>query len=132
MVNDIEDALAKLNAKARRHVYTTHTVDRHFIASDIMSCIGRTVVGFTNYIYTVNLLAKMGYHPCVDFLTTKLCKKDLPGFEAFVDSIRWSIGELSAEETASLKDYFDDRQQRGIPLTPTSRTWAFVSWSTQR
>ena len=48
MVNDMEDALNKLNAKARRHVYTTHTVDRHFIASDIMDCIGRRAVDFPN------------------------------------------------------------------------------------
>ena len=132
MVNDIEDAMRKLSAKARRYVYSTFTVDRHFIAADIMDCIGRRPVGFPNYIYAVNLLSRMGYLPRVDFLTTPICKKSQPGFDRFIDSIRWSIGELSADEIASLQDYYNDRVQRDIPLAPAQRTWAFVCCPTER
>jgi precorrin-6B methylase 2 len=132
MVNDLEDALRKLNAKAKRYVYSTHAVDRHFVAADIMDCIGRSAVGFPGYIYTINLLYRMGYQPRVDFLTIPTCRKSQPGFDAFVESIRWSIGELSADEVGRLRHYYDNRSPRDVPMAPTQRTWAFICWSTER
>ena len=142
MVSDLEDALKKLSAKAQRYVYTTHTVDRHFIVGDIMECLGRSTVGFPNYIYAVNLLYQMGYLPRVDFITTASCSQENKnknseeaasvepsGFGRFLKSVQWSIGELSNKEVEKLKCYYEERGKNDTRLTSPNKTWAFVSWA---
>ncbi|EJS88296.1 hypothetical protein AAUPMC_13711, partial [Pasteurella multocida subsp. multocida str. Anand1_cattle] len=56
MVADLDDAIDKLNAKAKKAVYMTMIVEKDFIARDILQYIGRDSVGFPNYMYALNLL----------------------------------------------------------------------------
>lgn len=71
----------------------------------------------------------MGYLPEVSFIWTHECKKPQPGFEAFIESVRWSIGDLSEDEMNKLKKYFDDHGRLGKPVMPAEKVWAFVSWA---
>ncbi len=126
MCRDMEAALIKLNQKAKKRVYTTHTVDQHFLDPNVVACLGRDGVGFPNYIYTVNLLYQMGYLPKVDYIQTPFSQERATRCEDFVRSVTWSVGPLSAAEEDKLVAYFETDYQN-IALA-TSRTWAFVSW----
>ncbi len=142
MVGDMEAALRKLSAKARREVYTTHVVEPHFVAECVMQCLGRKAVGFPNYVYAVNLLYRMGYLPRLDYIDVRVCGKAgepgqdldggaLPGWDAFLQSVQWSIGELSNDEIEKLRDYYADRRRK-VPASMSSRrVWAFLAWSVE-
>lgn len=126
MCRDMAAALTKLNQKAKKRVYTTHTVDKHFLDPSIVACIGREAVGFPNYIYTVNLLYQMGYLPKVDYIETPFCQEKATQLADFIRSVAWSVGPLTATEEQKLTAYFETDYQN-IALA-NSRTWAFVSW----
>ncbi len=126
MCTDMAAALTKLNQKAKKRVYTTHTVDKHFLDPNVVACLGRDAVGFPNYIYTVNLLSQMGYLPKVEYIQTPFSPEKATQCADFIRSVAWSVGPLSAAEEAKLTAYFDTDYQT-LALA-TSRTWAFVSW----
>ena len=130
MVEDLEDALRKISSKARRAVYTTFTVDAHFINPQVAECLGRKAVGFPNFLYAVNLLFRMGYLPRVDYISSVVNKKPAAGFEAFMRSIAWSVGEVDEEAQARLKQYYETHVKGEQTAQPFVKTWAFVSWRT--
>ncbi|TCP95371.1 methyltransferase family protein [Cricetibacter osteomyelitidis] len=130
MVNDIEDAIYKLNSKARKAVYLTMTVDKDFISQDILRYIGRDSVGFPSYIYAVNILHQQGYRATVNFMDTHSCMTPAPqkvDVQDFIRSVQWSIGELNNKEIALLQQYFT-KHQNNLIVRPPQRIWAFVSW----
>ncbi|MDR1529679.1 MAG: class I SAM-dependent methyltransferase [Burkholderiales bacterium] len=132
MVDDLKDALEKISNKARLWVYTTFTVDRHFIDPKIIACLRRKAVGFPNYIYAVNLLHAMGYRPRVDYITTTMCKKKPAGLEGFLSSVVWSVGDISEEEKKKLKNYYQEHVDVQERSDTFERTWAYVYWSTMK
>ncbi|RUS66002.1 Release factor glutamine methyltransferase [Saezia sanguinis] len=67
MVDDMADALHKINSKARLRAYMTLMVEPRAIPAKAKE----TAVAFPDYIYAVNLLAQMGYLPRVDYLDQK-------------------------------------------------------------
>ncbi|VEI58533.1 methyltransferase type 11 family protein [Pasteurella multocida] len=129
MVADLDKALDKLNEKARKAVYMTMIVEKDFIARDILQYIGRDSVGFPNYMYALNLLHQKGYYASVDFITAEcsLIQPEKIDEQSFIQSVQWSIGELTEQEIAKLKEYYHKH-----PNLTSSRgdfkTWAFVSW----
>lgn len=131
-VTNLEQAISTLNKYAKQRVYTTHAIDRHFIAEDIIEAIGRTDIGQPNYIYAVNILAQQGYKPRVDFIETALDKPQPADFESFLQSVQWSLIDLTAIEISRLKAYYNERVAKGLPVTRTSRTWAFIWWNTDK
>ena len=128
MVGDIEKALRKISSKAKKAVYTTFTVDKHFIDPTVAECLNKKTVGFPNYLYAVNVLDRIGYLPCVDYIATVVYKKPPSGFDAFMRNILWSVGEVDEEETARLKQYYERHLDDGQPPQPFMKTWAFVYW----
>ncbi|WP_439291386.1 class I SAM-dependent methyltransferase [Lonepinella koalarum] len=135
MVNDLQSALDKLNAKAQKAVYMTMTVDKDFIDRDILRFIDRDGVGFPNYIYAVNMLYQQGYQVKVDFLESGCglvepqCEKSAVISEQdFIRTVKWSIGSnLSEVEMAKLKDYYQQHQGK-VNVRPAMKKWAFLSW----
>lgn len=130
MVNDLADALHKLNSKAKRAVYMTMTVEKDFIAIDILRSIRRDSIGFPSYIYALNLLHQQGYQVKVDFIQSCYGMTQVPADEwneeAFIRSVAWSIGQLNEQEIAKLKRYFAEQHPRSSYLP--QRQWAFLSW----
>ncbi|HDR0619728.1 class I SAM-dependent methyltransferase [Pasteurella multocida] len=129
MVADLDDAIDKLNAKAKKAVYMTMIVEKDFIARDILQYIGRDSVGFPNYMYALNLLHQKGYHASVDFITSTcgLVEPEKMTEESFIQSVQWSIGQLTDQEIQKLKAYYVTHPN----LTSARgefKTWAFVSW----
>lgn len=131
MVADLEPALAKLNAKAKKAVYMTMTVDKDFIQRDILTAIGRDGIGFPTYIYAVNLLYQQGYQVSVDFLNTEPLINPMPvdDEKSFIDSVIWSIGDLNEHELERLKYYYQKNKDHLISGGNKNRTWAFLAWN---
>lgn len=133
MVNDIEDALQKINSKARLRAYMTLTVEPYKLESGILGCFERDVVGFPNFMYAVNVLYQMGYMPKVNYIDAQDCKARCveDGLDAFLKDVRWSIGELSAAEVKALEIYYE-QEHAGLQkqLKPQRRVWAMVYWDT--
>lgn len=130
MVADLEPALAKLNAKAKKTVYMTMTVEKDFIQRDILAAIGRDGIGFPTYIYAVNLLYQQGYRVSVDFLNTEPVVNPTPltDEKSFIDSVIWSIGTLTENELERLKGYYQNNKKNLISAGSKNRTWAFLAW----
>lgn len=131
MVNDLQAALDKLNAKAKKTVYMTMTVDKDFIDRNVLKFIGRDGVGFPNYIYAVNMLYQQGFRVKVDFLDNGcgMTPSAVISEEDFIRSVKWSVGSnLTDVEIRKLKDYFTQNEGQTL-LRPAQRSWAFLSWS---
>ncbi|WP_439240600.1 class I SAM-dependent methyltransferase [Lonepinella sp. BR2474] len=135
MVGDLQAALDKLNAKAKKAVYMTMTVDKDFIDRDVLRFIQRDGVGFPNYIYAVNMLYQQGYQVKVDFLESG-CGMVSPAVEKravfseqdFIRTVKWSISsDLTEVEIAKLKDYYHQNQVN-LKVRPSMKKWAFLSW----
>lgn len=125
-VDDIEGALAKLHAKARRRVYLTHLVGGHFTDPSIQDVVGRRVPSVPDYIYLVNILHRMGIHPRLDYLTQESRLADAQDFDDFARRVAWSLGELSAAESDRLQAWYEGAtpaQRAGAPMR-----WAFIAW----
>lgn len=124
MVADLQDAIAKLNAHARRRVYMTQLVGGHFIDPELVALLGRQRDSVPDYIYTVNLLHAQGIHPRLSYIEVP---SRLAGTRNFVEFAQ-RLGELSDEETARLKAWYDADPQRaaagGAPLR-----WALIDWA---
>ncbi|WP_409309202.1 class I SAM-dependent methyltransferase [Pectobacterium sp. B1J-3] len=130
LVMDLEQALYKLNQKARLRVYTTHTVSPTFVDSRILSAIGRTSASLPTYIYAVNILYQMGIHAKVDYIRGPNCQGNIETFERFAEGVAWSLGGLSEDEMRRLKAYYHRHQHGDLPLVSPTRDWAFVYWDT--
>ncbi|EML1937720.1 class I SAM-dependent methyltransferase [Providencia stuartii] len=127
LVDDLKAALLKLNRQANLRVYTTHTVNPTFIDENIIHSIGREVVRLPTYIYAVNILHQMGINARVDFINSS----DNSGFasvDAFIDSVNWSLKNLTTDEITKLHQYYAQQISSGKRIPYPSRNWAMVSW----
>lgn len=126
LVDDIAAALAQLNTKARLRVYLTHPVGGHFIDPAIQYAVGRSVPTVPDYIYLVNILHRMGIHPRLDYLVHESRLADAQDWNDYARRVAWSLGELSGDETARLRAWYEratPAQRAGEPMR-----WAFISW----
>ena len=128
-VADLQAALAKMTAHARKRCYLTLHAGHSFLSADVYRVLRRPVTPRPNYIYAVNILYQMGYHARVDFLhTTGGLAYDSVG--EFIDGIRWRLGRLAPAEEKRLRAYF-----LALPRGADGRTvyrhdfeWALLSW----
>ncbi|MDR2226079.1 MAG: methyltransferase domain-containing protein [Providencia sp.] len=128
LVDDLKAALLKLNRQTKLRVYTTHTVNPTFIDEHIIREIGREIIRLPTYIYAVNILHQMGINARVDFIKSPN-KGGFDSFEAFVDSVNWSLKNITPEETDILRRYYDVQTASGKKISYPSRDWAMVSWN---
>lgn len=132
MVIDLEDAVNKLNKKAKKRVYITAIVDYDVFSRQILQSIGRDPIEFPDYIYFVNLLHQKGYHACVNFISVAHFSPEnkLGGLAGFIESVRWSMGELTPEEIAQLTAFYETNATCESQLMPAEKKWALISWET--
>ena len=127
LVDDLRAALLKLNRQTKLRVYTTHTLNPTFIDEDIIHLIGREIIRLPTYIYAVNILHQMGINARVDFIKSPN-KSGFDSFDAFVDSVNWSLKNITPQETEKLREYYDAQATSGKQIPYPSRDWAMVSW----
>jgi len=128
-VDDLRGALAKLNRKARRRCYATLHAGGSFLGDDVAALLEREIVPRPDYVYAVNVLHQMGIRARVDFIRTA-GGLGYATAAAFVASIRWRIGRLSAEETRRLREFFRalPRDADGARRYRHPFVWALLSW----
>ncbi len=125
-VKDIKKALKKLNEKANKRVYITTKVGGSFIDKEILKQLKRDIIPRPDYIYLVNTLHSMGIYAKVDFIETKSSKFDTLDEDEFIQSLKWSLGEISKKEEKILREYFNTTYKN--KKEKESLTWAFISW----
>ncbi len=125
-VKDIKKALIKLNEKANKRVYITTKVGGSFIDKEILAQIKRDIIPRPDYIYLLNTLHTMGIFAKVDFIETKSSKFDTLDEDEFIQSLKWSLGEISKKEEKILREYFNTTYKN--KKAKESLTWAFISW----
>ena len=128
-VADLRAALAKMDRWARRRCCATMHAGGSFLGPELLDRLGRRIVPRPDYIYAVNLLYQLGIRARVDFIRT-IGGMTYPTPEAFIDSVRWRIGELSAREADRLRSYF-----QSLPRTADGQVryrhefnWAVLAW----
>lgn len=126
-VMDMADALAKLDAKAKKRVYLTNMVGGRFIDAEVAELLGRVRPPLPDYIYIVNILHRMGRHPRLDYIENDNRLAGAENFDEFARKVAFSLGGLSEEERARLMAWFDADPARGRRGGAPFR-WAFIAW----
>jgi SAM-dependent methyltransferase len=124
-VADLEAALLKLNARARRLVCLTHTVGGRFLDSAIYDVLGRDDEPLPDYLYVLAILHRHGIHPRLDYLEGENRLRHCLDIDDCIRKVEWSLGPLRANERERLRAYY---VHRGGQIGTEPIRWAFVSW----
>ncbi|MDD2950903.1 MAG: class I SAM-dependent methyltransferase, partial [Sulfuricurvum sp.] len=96
-VSDVDVALAKMSAHARKACYLTYKVGGSFVDMNILDTIGKKVKTKPDYWYIPILLYSQGYLPRVDYIETARGSVRSSTEDEFVESLIWSVHELTEE-----------------------------------
>lgn len=128
-VPDIEAALIKMSTFARKACYLTYKVGGSFVDMNILDTIGKKVKTKPDYWYIPIILYTHGYLPRIDYIETGRGSVRSGTEDEFVESLIWSVHELTEEQKGKARQYYRDvivAQNR----PPRSVNWAFISWET--
>ena len=131
VVNDLRDALIKLDRAARKGVYISALVGDGPFDRRIFDAVGRSLDKGPDYIYVYNLLHQMGIYADVSLLTSREWNSYATIDEA-VEGMRWMLDDMSSEEENRLRDYLAAAfvpHEGGWRLpAPKVVRWAVISW----
>jgi SAM-dependent methyltransferase len=130
-VSDIDVALSKMSAHARRACYLTYKVGGSFVDMNILDFIGKKVKTKPDYWYIPILLYSQGFLPRVDYIETGRGSVRSNSEEEFVESLIWSIGSLEEEQQQKAREYYREVIV-GQNRPPRTVNWAFIGWDTQK
>lgn len=130
LVREMEDALARLDAKAKRRVCLTSLAGGRFVRADVLALLGRERPAYPDYIYILNLLHRMGRHPRLDYIRAGRCSDESQGVDQLVKRVEFSLGSLSEDERRRLEAWYREDPERADRGREAYR-WAFVSWETE-
>ena len=131
-VDDLKGALHKLDAWASRAVYLVDRVGAGPFDPVLFGAIGRDFEPGPDYIFTVNILYTLGIRAHVDFIS--LDPKRIYGSrEEALQSHRWMVDDLTADEEKRLTAYVDARlsqldEQTWQFTRQTAPQWALIWW----
>lgn len=131
LVEDLAGTLARLDAWARLRVYVTSLVGGRFVDPAVLEAIGRDQPPLPDYIYTVNLLHRMGRRPHLDYIEGDPRPTVSRDFESYARRVSFSVGDLTPAEREKLSAWFEADPARALEGRPPL-TWAFVWWETAR
>lgn len=126
---DMQAALTKLNALARRRVYLTYRVGRSYLDESLLTAIGRDVPARPDHELLLNILRSMGISAGLDFIHTEKTSRYETG-EALRQRVEWTMGELTASEQERLDRFYEDlpAEADGARLHTHAILWAFIGW----
>lgn len=131
IVADMADALDKLNRHARKKVYLTQLVGGRFDSREIAELLGREDRSFPDHMYIINLLYQRNIYPTLDYLESPSRLAGSNGLDGFIEKVRGSFGELSAEEQEKLTSWYQRDPDYALQGGEPTR-WAFISWTPER
>ena len=131
-VEDLEAALRKINAYAKKFVFLSDRVGPTPFDVEAFTAIGRPFAGGPDYIYTLNMLYSQGIHANVSMLTLER-ELTYPSMDEALRSYSWMFNELSDTEKQALKRYLASRIVRRDDNSLTLRRqspprWAVIWW----
>jgi SAM-dependent methyltransferase len=131
-VQDLEAALKKIDAHALRYVFLSDRIGETPFDIAAFDAVGRPFAAGPDYIYTVNMLYKMGIHPNITVLTLDR-EITFNSMEEVINSYRWMFNDLSTTETIALENYLQNQiikrenNQLTMRREPPPR-WAVIWW----
>lgn len=135
IMDDLQTALTKLQNYAGARVYISTLVDDGPYDRAIVEAVGRKFHMGADYIVVYNLLRQMGIYANVSF-TVNRAEKTYADIEEAIDSMRWMIHEMTAEEEARLRTHLAGSliRENGRWQLPYHRTirWAVIWWDTDQ
>lgn len=130
-VSDMDAALTKMSATARRGCYLTYKVGGSFVDMEILNSIGKSVRTKPDYWYIPILLYSHGYFPRIDYITTGRGSVRAANADEFVESLNWSVGGLDETQIAKAREYYE-QVVVGQNRPPKPVQWAFIAWETDK
>jgi SAM-dependent methyltransferase len=129
-VQNIHQALIKMNSQAKKACYVTYMAGGSFVDIKILDFIGKKIIFKPDFWYIPALLYSDGYYPTIDYLQTQGSVKRY-NKEQFIKSLIWSLGSLTDQQTDKAKEYFDLNINEKT-INPKASVWSFISWSPQK
>ncbi|MBF0509283.1 MAG: methyltransferase domain-containing protein, partial [Deltaproteobacteria bacterium] len=132
IVEDLRQAILKLDSHARRRVYLSTLVDDGPYDRRIVEAVGRTHRRGVDYILVYNLLRQMGIYANVTFTVHREDKTFLDVDDA-INSVRWMIHNITPAEEDRLKRHLNEQLVREnghwkLPYQNVVR-WAVIWWN---
>lgn len=131
VVDDLREALLKLQGRARRRVYVAALVGDGPYDRKIFEAAGRKCFLGADYIVVYNLLRQMGI--CADIAVTATDEGGAyGGLDEAVDSMRWMIDGMTPEEEEGIRRYLRgclvrENGRWKLPYPRIAR-WAVMWW----
>lgn len=132
-VDNLEEALVRLDGWARKRVYVADRVGSGPFDPDLFALLNRPFVPGPDYIFTVNLLYGMGINPSVDYIELEQSRL-FASREQALAACSWMFESLTREEEDELAAFVDQRLSPAADgmfqysrRTPVK--WALISWA---
>ncbi|KGQ31568.1 class I SAM-dependent methyltransferase [Gallibacterium anatis] len=127
MVQNLDDAIDKITAKARKRVYLTAITQPSFLDADIFAALNRQPQGFPTYIYWLNRLYQRGIQAELRFINADLSNYQ-GDYVEFLKSVEFTLGSLNDEEKQCLENFYNERKIKQIPIKHGQPKWALIWW----
>lgn len=132
MVDDLREAVVKLQGRARKRVYLTALVGDGPYDRKIVEAAGRKFSLGADYIVVYNLLHQMGIYANIAITKTSR-DADYAGVDEALDSMRWMVFEMGCEEEDRVAKFLRSTLvlEQGRYRLPYSRIerWAVIWWN---
>lgn len=132
VVDDLQEAILKMQAMARREIYISSLVGDGPYDRRIFEAMGRKLNRGPDFLCVYNLLNQMGILANISFLHSNRQPRLYRDIDDAIASFFWMTGPLQAHEETLLRAYFIKHLQRhrqGWSLDYQHRTcWALISW----
>lgn len=131
-VADLETALLKINDFARKFVFISDRIGSTPFEADAFRAIGRPFDTGPDYIYTLNILYKLGIYPNVNVLRPEPVTV-YPSMEEAFASYSWMFQELTTYEQEKLAAYIEENVIESSDTSVTIKRnnpvqWALIWW----
>jgi SAM-dependent methyltransferase len=127
LVEDMADALAKLNRHASKRVYLTYLVDGYFMDPEILAMAGALPPAAPDYLWVLGVARQLGVLPKLDYIVIPSRLAGCADFDELLTRLQKSTGKLdTAARTRFLEWYAADPVRAfrgGAPMR-----WAFIYW----
>ncbi|WP_432784843.1 tRNA 5-carboxymethoxyuridine methyltransferase [Oligella sp. MSHR50489EDL] len=124
---DVERLFNKFHRYAKKHIYYSYLVGGHFDQAAISELLNQQQAPYPDYIHIVNVLYEMGIDANLNFVQTAGRLENCTDETAFLKQMEQQYGELGAEQTVLLKDFF--HQEKAHFNGPKyGMKWALINW----
>ncbi|PID45890.1 MAG: SAM-dependent methyltransferase [Proteobacteria bacterium] len=131
-IENLEAGLRKLDSHARKQVIIVDRIGSSPFDPDLFTALKRELNPGPDYIYTINILYRLGIHPRIEHIELP-SQTHYRDFDEAVAATLWMLKDITPEEELLLHNYLKSRiiysSEDGIVIKRrTSPRWAVLSW----